>query len=372
MWGLDLSGSLDGAGGVGGLLMINSAANGAHFYAFDGNGNVAALVEGTDGTASARYEYGPFGELLRGTGPMANENRFQFSTKRCDKTTDLLLYEYRAYSTSLGRWLSMDPIGERGGLHLYGFAANNPANVADSDGRGYFWTNPSSQNAPPGQVSLVAFKDTTTGDSSSGYGLGWDWLTGKSATFRFFSGHDKMAEQMRSSPEAEDARKRLREQLKNGCRTGISAPFFRNLRDEPKTEFVLGFFEDVGISPFPARNPARAFLGSFSGHATVTKCVGCCAVVSFELNNRATLESATRLPPPLGYDNPNQAALFEKPWTPIIFGAHWIADASRLRFEPQHMPKSVFPNNAFGKYGRNIDVRITWQELLCPENSFSR
>src|SRR5206468_4336619 len=27
-WGLDLSGSLDGAGGVGGLLMLNSAANG--------------------------------------------------------------------------------------------------------------------------------------------------------------------------------------------------------------------------------------------------------------------------------------------------------------------------------------------------------
>jgi YD repeat-containing protein len=57
-WGLDLSGSLQGAGGVGGLLVINDTVNGAHFCAYDGNGNIAALVK-TDATVSARYEYGP-------------------------------------------------------------------------------------------------------------------------------------------------------------------------------------------------------------------------------------------------------------------------------------------------------------------------
>jgi len=37
-------------------------------------------------------------------------NPFRFSTKRTDPTTDLVLYEYRAYSSTLGRWLSRDPL----------------------------------------------------------------------------------------------------------------------------------------------------------------------------------------------------------------------------------------------------------------------
>jgi len=112
-WGLDLSGSLDAAGGVGGLLMLNSAANGVHFFAYDGNGNVAALVKASDGTVSANYEYEPFGVTLRATGSMAKENPFRFSTKRTDNTTDFMLYEYRPYIPSLGRWPSHDPIGEQ-------------------------------------------------------------------------------------------------------------------------------------------------------------------------------------------------------------------------------------------------------------------
>ena len=61
-WGLDLSGSPQGAGGVGGLLWmtIPSGTNaGMYFYAYDGNGNVMALVNAAYGIRSAVYEYGP-------------------------------------------------------------------------------------------------------------------------------------------------------------------------------------------------------------------------------------------------------------------------------------------------------------------------
>jgi RHS repeat-associated protein len=129
-WGLDLSESMDGAGGVGGLLMLNSVANGAHFYAYDGNGNVVALVKGTDGTTRANYEYDPFGQVLRATGATANENRFQFSTKRCDRTTDFELYEFRARRSDLA-WLSRDPSSEKGGPNLYGFVLNRPVDRID-------------------------------------------------------------------------------------------------------------------------------------------------------------------------------------------------------------------------------------------------
>src|SRR5437899_9384855 len=47
-WGLDLSGGVQGAGGVGALLMLNDQTS-AHFAACDGNGNLTALVNGVDG-----------------------------------------------------------------------------------------------------------------------------------------------------------------------------------------------------------------------------------------------------------------------------------------------------------------------------------
>jgi hypothetical protein len=55
LWGLDLSGSIQGAGGVGGLVSMKPAGAAAHFAAYDGNGNVSALVDGSAGTVSANY-----------------------------------------------------------------------------------------------------------------------------------------------------------------------------------------------------------------------------------------------------------------------------------------------------------------------------
>jgi len=64
---------------------------------------------------------GPFGEVIRATGPMAKANPFRFSTKYQDDETDLVYYDFRYLNTSTGRWLSQDPAGERGGLNLYCF-----------------------------------------------------------------------------------------------------------------------------------------------------------------------------------------------------------------------------------------------------------
>ncbi|MCF7707605.1 MAG: RHS repeat-associated core domain-containing protein, partial [Verrucomicrobia bacterium] len=117
MWGLDMSGTLQQAGGVGGLLGVDDAGQGFHFVAYDGNGNVMALVDADDGTISAEYEYGPFGELIRATGPMS-DNPIRFSTKYHDTETGLVYYGYRYYWPAMGRWISRDPIGERGGVKL--------------------------------------------------------------------------------------------------------------------------------------------------------------------------------------------------------------------------------------------------------------
>jgi RHS repeat-associated protein len=45
--------------------------------------------------------------------------------------TDHLYYGFRYYNPSTGRWLSRDPIGEQGGINLYGYVENNPINAID-------------------------------------------------------------------------------------------------------------------------------------------------------------------------------------------------------------------------------------------------
>jgi RHS repeat-associated protein len=141
-WGLDLSRSPQGAGGVGGLLAIHEAGE-SYLPAYDGNGNVMALVKASDESIAARYEYGPFGETL-----VAQEsgisNPFRFSTKFQDGESGLYYYGIRFYDPVTGGWPSRDRIGEDGGANLYGFLNNNAIVRFDILGMvgygGYSWT----------------------------------------------------------------------------------------------------------------------------------------------------------------------------------------------------------------------------------------
>ena len=153
-------GNLTQGGCVGGLLAITDASQGSHFCAYDGNGNVAALVKADGSGLTAQYEYGPFGEVLRATGPMAKANPFRFSTKYQDDESDLIYYGYRYYDPSTGRWLNRDPIGEMGGANLYEAFYNNPLSYVDRNGLDN-WGNPDAgQNAPP----VIIYPPTPTPD----------------------------------------------------------------------------------------------------------------------------------------------------------------------------------------------------------------
>ncbi len=134
VWGTDLSGSMQGAGGVGGLLWVRPSGQNPQFVAHDGNGNVVGWTDAANGAATARYEYGPFGEAIRRTGTLAAQNPFRWSTKYTDDETDLVYYGYRYYSPSMGRWISRDPIEEEGGNNLHGFAQNDSVGRFDITG----------------------------------------------------------------------------------------------------------------------------------------------------------------------------------------------------------------------------------------------
>ena len=102
------------------------------FYAHDGNKNVSdVFFLATQNGIAAHYEYSPFGEITRTakntpyTINLIAENPFRFSSEFYDPELDLIYYNYRHYSPALGRWLSRDPIEEKGGLNLYAFCKNN-------------------------------------------------------------------------------------------------------------------------------------------------------------------------------------------------------------------------------------------------------
>ena len=77
---------------------------------------------------------GPFGEVIRSTGPMGKANPFRFSAKYQDDEADLLYYGYRYYRASTGTWISRDPIGEKGGMNVYDFVNNVPVMQVDPIG----------------------------------------------------------------------------------------------------------------------------------------------------------------------------------------------------------------------------------------------
>jgi len=132
-WGLDLSGTLQGAGGVGGLLArasVTSSSTSTILYAYDGNGNVTDLVD-ENGDVVGHYDYDPFGNIVSQSGAMAQSNPFRFSTKYFEAQWNLYYYGYRYYSPGLTRWLSRDPIGERGSTDLYAFVYNRPILLID-------------------------------------------------------------------------------------------------------------------------------------------------------------------------------------------------------------------------------------------------
>jgi len=131
--GRDLSGGLQGAGGIGGLLALtlhSSLPTPHFFYHADGNGNITCLLNEKQAVV-ARYVYEPFGNVLSLSGPLAEVNLYRFSSKEAHPITGLVYYGFRFYDPNLQRWMTRDPLGEMGGLNLYGFAQNTPVCLVD-------------------------------------------------------------------------------------------------------------------------------------------------------------------------------------------------------------------------------------------------
>ena len=176
-WGLDVSGTMQKAGGVGGLLGItktlpttNNLPPSVYYTAYDALGNVTTLVA-TNGTIAASYLYSPFGETLVAVGPMARDNPIRFSTRVQDDETGLIIYTFRPYSPTLGRWLGRDPSEEKGGINLYAAFFDNPLLYVDRNGGDNISTG--GENGT-GRASSPGFDQYPNSNPVSWPNNGWD------------------------------------------------------------------------------------------------------------------------------------------------------------------------------------------------------
>ncbi|MBK1882236.1 hypothetical protein JIN85_07410 [Luteolibacter pohnpeiensis] len=83
------------------------------------------------GALARQNDYDPFGNVVMKRNLLSGVPDFGFSTKLQDTESGLLYYGYRYYDPITGRWPSRDPIGERGGINLYGFVGNDGINQFD-------------------------------------------------------------------------------------------------------------------------------------------------------------------------------------------------------------------------------------------------
>ncbi|WP_217704993.1 RHS repeat protein [Victivallis sp. Marseille-Q1083] len=123
LWGEDLSGNLQGAGGVGGLLAEKRGGQ-TYLPVYDGNGNIMSYLNASTKASVAEYIYDAFGRTISSSGAEADNFTYRFSTKPVDGN-GLYYYGYRYYDPQHGRWISRDPLEEEGGINLYGFVQNN-------------------------------------------------------------------------------------------------------------------------------------------------------------------------------------------------------------------------------------------------------
>ena len=107
----------------------------------DANFNVTALTDGT-GAAVERFVYDPFGAATVLTGAFAARSASLYAWQylhqggRVDAASGLIHFRNRDYSPTLGRWVTMDPIGyDAGDVNLYRVVGNNPTLYTDPSGK---------------------------------------------------------------------------------------------------------------------------------------------------------------------------------------------------------------------------------------------
>jgi RHS repeat-associated protein len=85
-----------------------------------------------------RYEYDAFGNIVSMLDPDFIQP-YTYTGREYDPESGLYFYRARYYDETVGRFISEDPIGIRGGINFYSYTHNNPINRIDPMGLDDGW-----------------------------------------------------------------------------------------------------------------------------------------------------------------------------------------------------------------------------------------
>jgi len=108
-----------------------SRGTSTEFYQADGLGSVTSLST-TAGVVSDSFVYDSFGNVISSTGTFSQP--FRYTGREWDSETGLYDYRARYYDPAIGRFLSEDPIGFKGGFNFYVYVMNEPTTLIDPFG----------------------------------------------------------------------------------------------------------------------------------------------------------------------------------------------------------------------------------------------
>ena len=112
---------------------ISLTRNGqTYFYHTDALGSVIAITDST-GNVVQRYEYDSFGNIVSMLDPNFLQP-YSYTGREYDPESGLYFYRARYYDEQIGRFISEDPIGLKGGINKFSYVENNPVNHTDSLG----------------------------------------------------------------------------------------------------------------------------------------------------------------------------------------------------------------------------------------------
>jgi RHS repeat-associated protein len=123
-----------------------TTGNTQYYFANDHLGSLRDVTDAS-GNLVTEYDYDLWGNRTRIQG--TQDFNLTFTGHWVIK--DLALAPFRTYNPYLGRWISRDPIGEKGGINLYGYVGNGPVNAVDP--LGLFESSPLLRAFVPGQVA---------------------------------------------------------------------------------------------------------------------------------------------------------------------------------------------------------------------------
>ncbi len=141
-------------------------STGSLIYARNHLGSVTDTLT-PDGRAVTHTEYGPYGELVKSQGRAEYRSDFGYAGMQYHAASGMYLTLFRAYDPGTGRWVSRDPIGERGGIHLYSYVNGNPIGYRDPRG-----TNPLTGALAGAEIGSIAGPIGTVVGGVVGAGVG--------------------------------------------------------------------------------------------------------------------------------------------------------------------------------------------------------